>query len=117
MRGYEVEENEEENEETIEENEEVEDATHVTEVVEVDPDTESVYSFHKNDWEEFHSDSEDSLIISFQCVQSKNAMYEHTNILLDTGSTCSVIRNHKMLLNITKSRRRFTPLRMESIRI
>lgn len=57
--------------------------------------------------EETGSD-DDSVIISFQCHQansiSKNlAACDDNSILIDTGSTCSVFKNDKMLMNIRKS--------------
>ena len=55
-------------------------------------------------WED-DSDSDDSLIMSFQHVYLNGATsrYSDTDVLLDTGSTVSVIKNRKMLINAKNS--------------
>ena len=70
------------------------------EVIEVEPNEELVRSFNDCAWEDFADDSDDSLIVSFQFLMGRYDNYEDTDILLDTGSTCSVVKNPKMLLNI-----------------
>ena len=55
-------------------------------------------------------ESDGSLIMSFQLMEIKEKFiksggYHDTDILLDTGSTMSVFKNPKMLLNIRKSER------------
>ena len=49
------------------------------------------------------SDDDDSIVVSFQFLQGKESRYSDTDILIDTGSTCSVVMNEKMLLNISES--------------
>ena len=53
---------------------------------------------------------EDSLVVAFQFMGlatnlASSGKYSDTNILLDTGSTMSVFKNEKMLLNVRKSKR------------
>ena len=60
-------------------------------------------------WKEYvdehaSSDDDDSLIVSFQFIQGIKGKYEDTNMLLDTGSNVSVIKNEKMLINIRDSK-------------
>ena len=69
----------------------------------VEPDVESIVSLQNNDWEAHSSDDEDSLVMSFQYLHGGEDRYDDTDILIDTGSTVSMIRNKKMLINITSS--------------
>ena len=62
-----------------------------------------------NTWEKYatehlSSDNDDSLIVSFQFEQGKEGKYNDTDMLLDTGSTVSVIKNKKMLIDIRDSK-------------
>ena len=41
--------------------------------------------------------------MSFQFVNARENIYSDTDVLIDTGSTCSVMKNDDMLLNITNS--------------
>ena len=72
-------------------------------VEEVEPDVESIVSLQNNDWEAHSSDDEDSLVMSFQYLHGGEDRYDDTDILIDTGSTVSMIRNKKMLINLTRS--------------
>ena len=63
-----------------------------------------------NAWEGYaeeygSSDDDDSLVVSFQSafqfVQANEGVYDDTDLLIDTGSTVSVIRCEKMLVNVT----------------
>ena len=55
--------------------------------------------------------SDESTFIHFQWMQiglnqhhdTRRAAYKNTDILIDTGSTFSIFKNHKMLLNIRRS--------------
>ena len=56
--------------------------------------------------EEYGSlDDDDSLVVSFQSafqfVQANEGVYDDTDLLIDTGSTVSVIRCGKMLVSAT----------------
>ena len=51
-------------------------------------------------WDDFADNSDDFLLVSFQFLLGRADTYEDTDILIDTGSTCSVIESHKMLINI-----------------
>ena len=60
--------------------------------------------------EEYGSlDDDDSLVVSFQSafqfVQANEGVYDDTDLLIDTGSTVSVIRCEKMLMNVTDNKR------------
>ena len=48
-------------------------------------------------------DSYDSLAISLQLNQGENNRYDDTKLLIDTGLTCSVMKNENMLINVRKS--------------
>ena len=53
---------------------------------------------------------DDSLVVAFQYMEmatnlATNIQYSDTDILLDTGSTMSVFKNKRMLLNVRKSKR------------
>jgi hypothetical protein len=56
-----------------------------------------------------HEESDDdSVIVSFQCLQKGEHSVnldscDDNSILIDTGSTCSVFKNRKMLMNLRKS--------------
>ena len=53
------------------------------------------------------NDSEESVIVSFQFIQNEYIQNikpdQDTAILIDTESTCSIIKNRKMVLNIRDS--------------
>ena len=56
------------------------------------------------------SSDDDSLVVAFQFMGmaaklASNGQYSDTDILLDTGSTMSVFKNKKMLLNVRRSKR------------
>jgi hypothetical protein len=57
----------------------------------------------EDEWGVVSSDDDDSIVVSLQFVHGKESRYKDTDILIDTGSTCSVIMNKKMLLNVTES--------------
>ena len=61
---------------------------------------------HYQDAAEIEGDDEstESLVVSFQYAQVERARkYGKEAILLDTGSTCSVFNNRKMLLNVRRT--------------
>ena len=70
---------------------------------------EGIQQFNKTHDKEISDDS--SIIMSFQFVNeqeqhfAKHNGYDDTCILIDTGSTFSVIKNEKMLIDIHKSKR------------
>ena len=64
-------------------------------VEEIESDVESIVSLQSNDWEAHISDDEDSLVMSFQYLHGGEDRYDDTDILIDTGSTVSMIRNKK----------------------
>ena len=64
-------------------------------VEEVEPDVELIVFLQNNDWEAHSSDDEDSLVMSFQYLHGGEDRYDDTDILIDTGSTVSMIRNKK----------------------
>ena len=49
------------------------------------------------------SNSDDSLVISLQFNQGEDNMYKDNDLLIDTGSTYSVMKNGNMLVNVRKS--------------
>ena len=63
------------------------------------------------DKEEYVESDDNSMIVTFQFNLLHNSSrkviedgrYTDTNILIDTGSTCSVFNSNKMLLNIRAS--------------
>ena len=94
----------EETEEYKETNEEDEGAN-ADEEEEVDPGVNSDNPQFEQDWWDKSSDSNDSIIISFQYIHLHGAKrrYDDKNVLLDTGLTGSVIKNKKMLINAKSS--------------
>ena len=63
------------------------------------------------------SDDDDSIVVSFQFLQGKESRYSDTDILIDTGSTCSVVMNEKMLLNISDSEKTLRAIQMAGTNI
>ena len=70
----------------------------------------------KTGWEEISSDSDDSMIILFHYLHGRDGRYDDTDVRLDTGSTYLVIKNRKMIRNITNSKKHSGHLRTEDIR-
>jgi len=103
--GHGILEDNEANEDPNEENTK-EETTEVFE--EVKHNVESVSSQNENDWEDISSNNDDWMIISFPSLHGRYERYNDTDVLLDTGSTCLVVKNRKMLFNITSSKK---PLR------
>ena len=83
-------------------------------------DENEVISCDNNEWTNMQgenigarnedSSDDDSLVVAFQFMGmaaklATNRQYSDTDILLDTGSTMSVFKNAKMLLNVRKSKR------------
>ena len=56
------------------------------------------------DGTEYYSDDE-SVIMDFQFVMDDGGMYDERSILIDTGSTFSVMKNPKMVVNIRDSKK------------
>ena len=56
-------------------------------------------------WEHVSSDSDDSLVISMQFNQGENNRDDDIDFLIDTGSTCSVMKSKDMLVNVKKSKK------------
>ena len=77
---------------------------------------ELVCSQNEHDREEVSSDINDLMVVSFYYLHGREVRYSDSNVLLGTGSTCSVNKNHKILLNITNSKRHSGHLRMKFIK-
>ena len=71
----------------------------------------------KDNEEETDSSGDDSIIVLFQCNQlnelapraTDNEKYTDTDIILDTVSTCFVLKNRKLILNSRGSDRIINP--------
>ena len=83
-------------------------------------DENEIIECNNNEWvnsqevndevEDEDTSDDDSLVVAFQYMGlaanlANSGKYSDTDILLDTGSTMSVFKNKKMLLNVRKSRR------------
>ena len=67
-------------------------------------------------WKQMSNDSDNCLVISLQFNQGENNRYKDTNLLIDTGSTCSFMKNVQMLIDVRKSEKTSTHTRMRGIR-
>ena len=83
---------------------------------EIKMNVELVCSQNENDREEVSSDINDLMVVSFYYLHGREVRYSDSNVLLGTGSTCSVNKNHNILLNITNSKRHTGHLRMKDIK-